>query len=150
MSNGHNRCIHKLTVSQACKRICALSSASISATEPHRGLCPEVCSVNKENPHESQHLTRLPDLPCASSWMSKHAQVGQTKAHAPQPIHLNDCLIHSSLSKNLSSLLLISLWLNFTGSSARNFCLSAFGSFSKTSGTNAIIAEPFSVIISAR
>lgn len=55
-----------------------------------RGLWPDVCCVNIENPQESQHLIRLPLAPWASSCMSKHVHTGHTKAHAPQPRHRSD------------------------------------------------------------
>ncbi len=50
-----------------------------------RGSWPLVCMVNSENPHESQHRSRVPPRRSDSSSMSKHAHVGQTNAQRPAP-----------------------------------------------------------------
>lgn len=115
------------------------------------GLCPDECSVNNENPHESQVLNRTPLRRVRSSWTSKQAHVGQTKAQAPQPIHRSDCWSQIGLSNLAVVLETTVLRSNTTGTSARNCFLSGTTTGSFIKSMNRVAADlPFSVRISTK
>lgn len=115
-----------------------------------RGLCPEVCRVKSENPHESQQRKRVPWLPCASSWISKQLQTGQIYAQVPHPRQALDFSAQRGFSNNSWSLAWISSWLNRGSTFARLCSFPSAVEASKSEEFSSTTFLPFSVMISAR
>src|SRR5574344_918677 len=81
--------------------------------------------------------------------MSKQAQVGQTKAQAPQPRQRSDCCFHIGLLKALSTCSFTCSLVNLASTFASTDSLSTSSAALNASGNNAISCLPLSVITSA-